>query len=1021
MLSLIISCLSWNQSFAQYKKGFKLLDKKDYAAAVTAFEADLEDPKNAIPAKYGLAKIYSEKRYEGLDIKKAYTYIVEASAEYKKLPSKDRLKLQNQGYSSGILRSLHKSIVGKAAKEATETNTTAVYNDFIDTYPTASRVQIKNMHLARNRSALADAKKEDTHTAYLTYHDMCHKSCVKYEQNDVRIEGEKLFFESYIREKSWNNYARFSIKYPNNIYVQDSVGAMAFLKIAKRGTLQQFKDFAQRYQNENSPFVKIAIDSLYAKIIESALIEEYDYFIRNHSSYPKAEVIWKKFYKVYIEKKGKASVEEFNITYPNFPFREQLSKDLNEYRKQKEKPDFEKTKNSEDSGMFLDFLKKYPNSPYIKDLEQPMFKALKKDAPHSLCTKFVRLFPKSKHLQPVLEMVLDHYVMDGELSSLKLFQKRYPQYRNQERMFKEQVIAKKGFELHLERPFQNKYRNRYEEYIKEAAPKALAFVALQRYIEDDIKMQRWDNALGKIDRFKGNFGTNHKELNNLIALLKDPDENVRVAKVSYPREMNTTFTNEYVPVLSADERYMYFCRWDVKRLTEEVFVAEYVDGAWQKAEPMEDVNTPQYNEGPLSVSADNNYLILFIQGNLFYTEREAEGWSEPKSMDPNIASPYWDADAVISSDGNALLFSSKRKEILGIHREKWNGPYHGDAYGDIDLFVSLKQSNGRWGKPINLGETLNTRFAERTPFLHYDMKTLYFSSDGHGGLGKMDVYKTERLDDSWTNWSKPINLGKQINTVDNDWGYKISTDGKRAYFAAAEVGANGTPNLDLFWLNLPENMQADNVCTVTGNLKDNQGNSLGADILCEDLTTGKVVANLKSDPQTGNFFITLPEGKQYSYYVSKEGYFPVADHIDLTEQACPINIQADLELPSIEAMVEEEIALPLKNLFFDFNKFNIKSNSFPELDRLAELVKQYDLLVEISGHTDHVGSNKDNLVLSRNRASAVRDYLLRQKCDKDNIKSVGYGEGQPIATNDTDEGRALNRRVEVRFKWNNPR
>jgi outer membrane protein OmpA-like peptidoglycan-associated protein len=366
---------------------------------------------------------------------------------------------------------------------------------------------------------------------------------------------------------------------------------------------------------------------------------------------------------------------------------------------------------------------------------------------------------------------------------------------------------------------------------------------------------------------------------------------------------------------------------------------------------------------------------------------------------------------MVASDGKTLLFTSGRPDALDLQVGDMEG-FHGSGSNNIDLYVSFKDKEGEWQTPVNLGKAINTPFIERTPFLHPDMKTLYFSSDGHGGLGRLDVYKTTRLDDSWTNWSKPVNLGKSINTPENDWGYKVSTDGKRAYFAFMKEKEQGQ---DLYQIDLPKNMQPNEVSTVSGTLTDRIGNPLFAEIIWEDLETGKEVGRLKSDPETGTFFITLPNDKKYSYYIEKDGYFPKSNNIDLTDKNKQVELKETLSLVKIEEMIAGEQTMQLKNLFFDPNKYVLKEASYLELNRLANLIKKYDLKIRIEGHTDSEGTEKDNLLLSQNRANAVKEYLVEKGFDATKIFAKGYGETKPVAENKTPTGRQLNRRVEVLF------
>ena len=182
--------------------------------------------------------------------------------------------------------------------------------------------------------------------------------------------------------------------------------------------------------------------------------------------------------------------------------------------------------------------------------------------------------------------------------------------------------------------------------------------------------------------------------------------------------------------------------------------------------------------------------------------------------------------------------------------------YHGDQLLNGDIYIASKQSNGQWGEAKKLSATINSRYTERSPFLHPDMKTLYFSTDGHGGLGKLDVYRTERLYDScWNCWSEPVNLGKEINSVESDWGYKISTGGQMAYFSKIEPYSN---SLDLYSVNLPIHLRPGYVATVSGRLVDSEDEPIEASMRWEDLETGEVIGQSKSDPKDGNYFIVLP-------------------------------------------------------------------------------------------------------------------------------------------------------------------
>ena len=415
----------------------------------------------------------------------------------------------------------------------------------------------------------------------------------------------------------------------------------------------------------------------------------------------------------------------------------------------------------------------------------------------------------------------------------------------------------------------------------------------------------------------------------------------------------------------------------------------------------------------MSVSTDGTSLMLFREGKLLVSEKTESGWASPKELPKGVNAGSWQADAMVSSDGNALLFSSMREGNLDYYWKERPKGYHGDNNYPTDIYVSLKNEWGEWGEPVNLGKTINTIYSDRSPFLHPDMKTLYFSSSGHGGLGELDVFKSTRLDEScWDCWSEPVNMGKEINTSGTDWGYRISTDGDKAYFSKDRDNSGKD---DIFWLNLPKHLRPDFVATISGNLLDRNNQPVSAEIRWEDLQTGKKVGQSKSDPSDGSYYIVLPLGKIYGYYVEKDGFFPISNNIDLKNNAKPIAIDSNIDLVTFKQMIDEGIAVPINNLFFETGKFTVLSNSNPELKRIAKIIQSKNLKVVIEGHTDNVGEDTANLTLSEQRANAVKEFLVKEGCNPSQLSTKGFGKTKPLAPNDTDKGRAKNRRVELKL------
>ncbi len=465
--------------------------------------------------------------------------------------------------------------------------------------------------------------------------------------------------------------------------------------------------------------------------------------------------------------------------------------------------------------------------------------------------------------------------------------------------------------------------------------------------------------------------------------------------------------SEYGAVISPDGSTLYFTRSGTRRnrggyTDEDIYVSlAGAQQSWTPAVNMRELNTSQSN-AVISVTPDGNTLLL--HGEYSYgewttaasvTHRTENGWSQPEAL--RIDSFYNRGrymQSFLANDGETLLLAIERDEGRGAH----------------DLYVSFLEENGSWTKPKNLGSTINTKGADDTPFLASDGKTLYFSSEGHGGEGGHDIFVSRRLDDSWTRWSKPVNLGTPINTPGEDIFFFIPAAGDLAYFSSERSGLGAN---DIFRVLLPGKVRPNPVVLISGVVRDQEtGKPLGAMIRYENLQDGSVAGRARSDPATGAYKITLPAGLNYGFRAETDGYIAVGDNIDLSDLVEYREIERDLDLVPLRtgALVR------LNNIFFDIGLATLKRESFPELNRLLKLMRDRpEMNVEILGHTDAEGSDTDNQTLSQNRAQAVADYLEERGIARDRLTVNGYGESRPTASNETAGGRRLNRRVEVRI------
>lgn len=561
----------------------------------------------------------------------------------------------------------------------------------------------------------------------------------------------------------------------------------------------------------------------------------------------------------------------------------------------------------------------------------------------------------------------------------------------------------------------------YSKYVRLKAPNRDAIFALQRITDSYIIRKDWDSAAFIFDYYKQYFPENQDYFNDVIKILSAPEEGLVINNLG--DSINTNLA-EWDPNPTPDGRFLYFTSAHRRGGfgNADIWVSELVNGKWSKAQNIGNAINGSRNETIDNVTTDGTGLFLsgdfpgtFGQFDIFYASKTDSSWESLLHYPMPINTEYADESGSLTSDGKVLIFTSDRPGGIGDYKPYMT--YHGGSeMGNIDIYVSILQ-NGEWSDAINLGTTINTPFAERSAFLHPDGKTLYFSSNGHPGLGRLDVFKSIRLkEDSWTEWSKPVNLGKEINSADDDWGYKISFKGDSAFFAAKNR-QSGFGDWDLYSVTLPEIAKPEKVIAVRGKVLDSKGYHVSAKIIWEDLETGEIIGELKSDPRDGSYFIALPYGRNYGYYASRYGYYPESNNINLKDDNINDDIYHNIKMISLQDLNKADVKIRINNLFFDFGKSKLKPESYPELNRLTEFLKQNKkYLVIIEGHTDNIGTKETNKTLSEERAKAVANYLVSKGFDINSFVIEGFGDAKPIVDNNSEKNRALNRRVEISFR-----
>ncbi|MBW2484871.1 MAG: OmpA family protein, partial [Deltaproteobacteria bacterium] len=571
----------------------------------------------------------------------------------------------------------------------------------------------------------------------------------------------------------------------------------------------------------------------------------------------------------------------------------------------------------------------------------------------------------------------------------------------------------------------------FEQFIADNSPCELAFVAVQRLASGHVNDRHWKAAADIYKKYKADFPVMAERFDMIISLLEAPEENL--VKTRLGAGVNSRGA-EFRPIISADSQTLYFTRNRGEEAGgEDIYYSIKDRRTWQNADNVgPPISTPSH-EMMLGISADGskmtlmaNYPESFGRGDIFYAVKGKECWSEAMHYPAPINTEHFDSDAMLPADGRTVLFVTDRPGNIGAFKPK-ESLFHGGYAGNTDIYVYIESGENN-GKLINLGPTINTPFAEYSPFLHPDGKTLYFSSEGHYGLGGLDVFvSTRKSESSWTDWSEPVNLGKEINGPHNDWGFQITTEGDLAYYATAEKksecweGDISTPMTgcgpsDIFDTELPLAARPKVAVTVYGKVMDPDKNPLEARIVWNDLTLDKSAGIAKSDPGSGDYLIVLPAGHKYGYSAEKEGYMGASETLDFTGITASTKYRHDIVLYPLDKLVKEQIPLRMNNIFFDFDKSTLRPESKHELNRWVDVFKKNaDLNAEIHGHTCWIGTEAYNQGLSERRATAVINYLVSQGVAKERLTMKGFGETKPAASNETREGRELNRRVEVQF------
>lgn len=468
---------------------------------------------------------------------------------------------------------------------------------------------------------------------------------------------------------------------------------------------------------------------------------------------------------------------------------------------------------------------------------------------------------------------------------------------------------------------------------------------------------------------------------------------------------------DYAPVLTADQKTLIFTSRrkettggkmdDLGNYFEDIYMSNKTSTGWDKAVGIGPPINTEFNEATVGISPDGQTILIYKDdngdGNIYSTTLSGDVWGTPVKLNDNINSKYWEPSAYISADGSTMYFISNRP----------------GGYGGRDMYMS-KLVDGDWGKAVNMGPTINTPYDEDSPFIHADGVTLSFSSNGHNTMGGFDIFTSIMAPDG--TWPEPVNAGYPINTTDDDVFYLVTPNSKKAYFTSFREGGLGEK--DIFTVTYLDKKETALTLVQGTVLYNDTKPAKDVVITVTDNANGKLIGTYYPNSKTGKFLYILTPGKNYNITYETPGHLFYSDNIDIPKDSKYYETYKSISL--VPLVVGNKMTL--KNIFFDFDKATLRTESTVEINNLLKLLKTNpSMKVEISGYTDDKGTDAYNQKLSEDRAQAVVDKLVQSGVNKARLTSKGYGKRMPAAHNekpdgeDDPDGRQLNRRVELKI------
>lgn len=556
-----------------------------------------------------------------------------------------------------------------------------------------------------------------------------------------------------------------------------------------------------------------------------------------------------------------------------------------------------------------------------------------------------------------------------------------------------------------------------EKYLKDQesnlVPTYKNFLVVQKLAGLETSNRKFSDAIKIWEKYEKYFPFKEKEIKETIKILQESEGSVFVSDLG--KEVNFAYST--YPVVEATGKKIFFTGvgFPETKGGEDIYEVLLDESIWGSRKPLSLLNT-NANESASSLSIDGtellitgNYSSTYGNGDIFASFLTDKGWTNVRHYRQPINTEFFDGDGFKTPDGKAILFASDRPD--GLFEKHIKGKYFAGSFeGNTDIYISFRQESGSYGNPINLGPIINSPGAERAPFLHPDGRTLYYSTNGLGGFGGMELYKSTRMDDSWTNWSEPVHLGKFINSPNSDFNFQITPLGDRGFMALSS--STGNQSRIVMISPIPKRAKPEgNIVQYKGMIFNEYDSPIQAEIEWVEIDDDDLPNKLNSKPN-GEYILPLLVGIEYAIYPKKKNHIITSSFVSLKNEKMNQERTLDFKLVSIPYAVSSGLEFVLNSVQYDPEKDTITKRSFGELDRLAQMLTESpELKLEIICHYSSARPESYNLDLSNRRVGKVISYLNSKNINSSRLKGRGMGSAKPIVPNINEENRNKNRRT----------